>query len=668
MLKFLSLLISFVLIASGVISCTTSGLVGNRKKIINQQVVNTGNQDDNYLQDMPQPEKENITNQAVSASIPTKKKPPSIANTENKQPVDQVNIDTLPGVEQGQIKQNQVGLAHLALGIAYIEAGQIDQAICEFQSAIEANPHHLESHVRLGATYGLKGMAYEAQSEYKKAIDINLNEAVAKIVFSALPITANQKANTDVLKAHINLGDAYKKEGKLKRSRIEYEKALELKPEHPIASKSLSEIYYSLGTSCLENKEYDNAVGAFNKVVELNPEFPQIKDALEKAHYNLGIKYAKNGKLDKAITEFNKTMEINLHYAMLDKNSLNIISKDKKTVSGKHIHHDRNRPDENTNNSTKSDIRKERLPEKEEESLRDQMPHQIDVAVEMILAEKGNTKESGCNQSQVKTQHPPLLQKSKLVQSNKEPFEAGQLQKANDSRHEKVQLETEISDENQGKKQMHEKIAHVKSVDDGDIDVNDLDFVDQERNASLLVSGEEDAENSNYRVYTYNITRNNKAQIGINEAIRKYEDATSNNPYDNNAFLNLAHAYYCKAMYLDDAIARREDAPKSNQHISVKRFYLNDGAGNEKNSEPCLTRQTNTFGNNNIVFHTRSGNMYEEMFREAIVEYKSALRINPNSSNSLYGLAFSFSVKGSHLEIASRDKKKYKKHHFDNKH
>ena len=275
----------------------------------------------------------------------------------------------------------------------------------------------------------------------------------------------------------------------------------------------------------------------------------------------------------------------------------------------------------------------------------------------MILAEKSDAKGSERDQNQVETQHHPLSQKSnmgKLVQSNKAPFEAGQLQEANDSIHEKAQLETGISDADQGKKQMHEEIAHAKSVDTGETNINDLDFVDQERNASLLASGEEDAENSNYRVYTYNITRNHKTQIGVNEAIRRYEDDIINNPYDNSAFLNLAHAYYRKAMYLDNAIARREDTREGDQNFSVKRFYL---------SETGLTENTDTF-DNTIVPHNRPGKMYEEMFREDIVKYKSVLRIDPASSNSLYGLAFSFSVKGSHLDIASRDKKKYKKISF----
>ena len=108
-------------------------------------------------------------------------------------------------------------------------------------------------------------------------------------------------------------------------------------------------------------------------------------------------------------------------------------------------------------------------------------------------------------------------------------------------------------------------------------------------------------------------------------------------------------------MYLDDAIAKREDAPEGNQNFSVKRFYLNDDAGNEKNRETGLTEQTNTFGNN-IAFCNRLGNMYEDLFHEAIIEYKNALRINPNSSNALYGLAFSFSKKGLSPGVALKSK------------
>ena len=530
------------------------------------------------------------------------------------------DIYNLSAEQQDKKDISRVGLAHFDLGIAYAESGQIDQAILEFQSATESNPHHLESHVRLGTAYGLKGMTNEALSEFKKAIDIDLNEAVAKIVFNALPAAANQKAETDVARAHINLGNAYKEEGSLKRAQLEYEKALELKPEYPIARKSLSEIYYSLGNSCLEDKKYDNAIDSFNKVLELNPDFPQIKDALKKAHYNLGINYAQNGELDKAIIEFNKTMEIKPNYAMLDKDNI----KDKETVSGKDIHHDRNRPDEDVINSIKKvDKTKDSSHEekKEEYPSLKQMPHKIDVAERMILAENSSAKVSEYDQDQVENQ--PVEDKINAVQANFPIAEAdGNILV---SAHPPARPSTRLNEE----------VGQVR--------------------ASIVPW--EIKSTSGHTVFSYYITRNYNKKIGFNEAIKKYEDATRGNHYDNNAFLSLAYAYYSKAMHLDYAIARREDAPEGNQDFSVQRYYLNDDAGDEVVSKVSLTEQTKSPEEYNMTFHNKLGNMYhkKEMFNEAIKEYKNALNIDPNSSKTLYSLAFSFSKKGSYPGIALKN-------------
>ncbi len=565
------------------------------------------------------------------------------------------DIYNLTAGQQDKKDMSQVGFAHLNLGIAYAERGMVDQAILEFQSAIEANPHHLESHVRLGATYGLKGMTNEALSEFKKALDINLNEAVAKIVLNVFPVAANQKVKTDVVKAHINLGNAYKEKGRLKRTQLEYEKALELKPEHPVARKLLSEICYSLGTSYLENKKYDNAVDAFDKVLELNPGFSQIKDVLGKAHYNLGINYAKNGELNKAIIEFNKVIEISPNYAKLDKNSLNIISKDKKAVSGKRIHHDRNRPDENVNNSTNGDKRKDssHVEEKEGAPLRKQMPHKNNVVEEMILAEESNAKESEYVQDQIESQHPLLLSqeddKSKLVQSNKALFETGQLGKADN-----LGKEKEIS---------KESLAQFNQPDEDKIIAIQANSSVAEENdnipASTHIVPEEFKSTSSHRVFSYYITRNYNSRIGFNDAIKKYEDATRKNHYDNTAFLSLAHAYYSKAMHLDYAIARKEeDTPEGNQNFLVQRYYLNDDAVGEVVRKVSSTEQTKTLEEYNMTFHNKLDNMYhkKEMFNEAIKEYKNVLKIDPNSSKTLYSLAFSFSKKGSYLGRSLRSK------------
>ncbi len=625
MLKFLSLLISFVLISSGVLSCTTTGLVVNRKNITDQQVANTINQNGNYRQVLHQPENENMASQTVSANIPTKKILSPTTNALNKcldnKEIDKEHVYNIPCLEQDKIKLNQVGLAHLTLGIAYAERSMIDQAICEFQCAIERNPHHLEPHVRLGIAYGIKGMTNEAKFEFKKAIDIDLNEAVANIVFNALPVAENTKMQKDLFKAHINLGDAYKKESKLKKAQLIFEKALALKPEHPVAKKQLSEIYFRLGTSYLQNQEYDDA-----------------------------------------IVEFSKTMEIDHNYAMFEKSNFNLFSKDKQAISEGRISSGKLYSVENVNDSTHNDIIKESLHEEEqgEEFLQNQMPHQNDIIEETVLAKRNSARDITYDQKRTENQSPVSPSQGndikELVQSDKMSSDTLQLQGPNSLKSENVLQMQGPSKEDQDEKQFQENIADEHTV------------VQKETNTSLpnvesTIQADSSGKNavakyqtsSNYRVYTYNMTRNGKTKIGINEAIKKYEDATINNPYDNDAFLNLAYAYYSKAMYLDDAIARREDAPEGNQNFSVRRFYLNDDTGNKENSKTGLSEHTNTF-KNNLAFRNRSGNMHEEMFNETIIEYKNALQIDPNSSSSLYGLALSFSMKGSSPDVALKSK------------
>ena len=115
-------------------------------------------------------------------------------------------------------------------------------------------------------------------------------------------------------------------------------------------------------------------------------------------------------------------------------------------------------------------------------------------------------------------------------------------------------------------------------------------------------------------------------------------------------------------MHLDYAIARREeDVPGSNQNFLVQRYYLNDDAGDEVVSKANSTEQTKTLEEYNMTLHNKLGNMYHkrEMFNEAIKEYEDALKIDPDSSKTLYSLAFSFSKKGSYLGIALRDNKRY---------
>ena len=62
-------------------------------------------------------------------------------------------------------------------GIAYGEKGQYDQALSDFNKAIEINPRYVKAYNNRGIVYRLKGQYDQAISDFNKAIEINPRDA-----------------------------------------------------------------------------------------------------------------------------------------------------------------------------------------------------------------------------------------------------------------------------------------------------------------------------------------------------------------------------------------------------------------------------------------------------------------------------------------------------------
>jgi Flp pilus assembly protein TadD len=80
-----------------------------------------------------------------------------------------------------QPKQGELGDAKFynTRGIAYGEKGQYDQAISDFNRAIELNPNDNKAYNNRGIAYRLKGQYDQAISNFNKAIEINPKDAEA---------------------------------------------------------------------------------------------------------------------------------------------------------------------------------------------------------------------------------------------------------------------------------------------------------------------------------------------------------------------------------------------------------------------------------------------------------------------------------------------------------
>ena len=240
--------------------------------------------------------------------------------------------------ELGKANSHLVGI-HNVLGNAYFACGRIDQAIAEYQQAIELQPKEPGIHYNLGQAYFRKGLDEAAETEYRKALQLNPGYAPA----------------------HLNLGQLYLLKGKSDAAIIECRSALKIEPEY-------AEALFMLGSAILlqserlfkrnlagsagvwdpdlddvaEARRVENAIqeaiDLCQKAVTINPSIPEAHNALgaalayqgrpseaeseflkaleikpdyQEAHYNLALMYYKNGQMNRAFHQIKLIPEVN---------------------------------------------------------------------------------------------------------------------------------------------------------------------------------------------------------------------------------------------------------------------------------------------------------------------------------------------------------------------
>jgi tetratricopeptide (TPR) repeat protein len=140
------------------------------------------------------------------------------------------------------------------LGLAYQKRGLLDEAIREFETAIELGPNVAKNHYNLGLAYEEKGLFEKAVAAYKKAAE--LNPAYTDAYFNLANLSMRLQSRQDAIWA--------------------YRKVIELDPAD-------IEAYNNLGVAYAMQGELDKAVGLWQKVLEMDPDNPKAKDNLAKA-------------------------------------------------------------------------------------------------------------------------------------------------------------------------------------------------------------------------------------------------------------------------------------------------------------------------------------------------------------------------------------------------
>ncbi len=145
-----------------------------------------------------------------------------------------------------------------ARGNLFAMKGQFDQAIQDFNRAIELKPDYAEAYVNRGAAHMQKGDLARAIEDYSRAIELQ----------------------EDLADAYSGRGAAHRKGGDLERAMQDLNRAIELNPD-------LAGAYVNRGNVYCQKGETSRGIEDFDRAIELEPELAEAHVARRSAYNDL---------------------------------------------------------------------------------------------------------------------------------------------------------------------------------------------------------------------------------------------------------------------------------------------------------------------------------------------------------------------------------------------
>jgi tetratricopeptide (TPR) repeat protein len=167
------------------------------------------------------------------------------------------------------------------LGKCLREQGRLDEAIQQYQIAIELDPELAEAHDNLGVAYYSKGWVERAIEQHLLAL----------------------KLYPGYVNAYYNLGSIYANSGHMGEAIQYFTKALKSRPNNTLYRAMLAKAHYVLATNKSKLRQIDDALEHFKAAVELQP--------ADAAYRNmLGVTYGQKGLYDMAIEQFETAIRL----------------------------------------------------------------------------------------------------------------------------------------------------------------------------------------------------------------------------------------------------------------------------------------------------------------------------------------------------------------------
>lgn len=210
-------------------------------------------------------------------------------------------------------KYPKIPTAHLNLGEAFLNEGDLEAAIAALLQSKELDPNQVNVYSNLGDAYQKKGLLKEAEAEFITALSLNSEDPIVHnnlgLVYAKQGISNSARnefneaisLKSDYAEPHNNLGLVYSREGNVEPAGEEFRKAISI-------NCLFRDAYHNLANSLEAQGKFGEAIDNYRKAVELKLDFAP-------AYNDLGFVYAKTGRLTEAITEFEKAINLDKELA-----------------------------------------------------------------------------------------------------------------------------------------------------------------------------------------------------------------------------------------------------------------------------------------------------------------------------------------------------------------
>jgi tetratricopeptide (TPR) repeat protein len=187
--------------------------------------------------------------------------------------------------------------AHLGLGNALSDKGDVDGALAAYKEAIRLNPKDASPHNDLGNALRDQKNLDGALAAYKEAIRLN-----PRSVF-----------------AHTNLGNALRDKGDVDGALAAHKEAIRLDPNDAPS-------HNNLGIALRDKKDLDGSIAACMEAIRIDPKYAS-------AHNNLGLALRDKGDVDGALAAYKEAIRLDPKFAPAH-NNLGGALRDKRDLDG----------------------------------------------------------------------------------------------------------------------------------------------------------------------------------------------------------------------------------------------------------------------------------------------------------------------------------------------